>query len=92
MEERLGCVNIILDRQIAPIASVNDLLSQFGDCILARLGLPYPTHGVNIITLVTECSTDRLNSLTGELGKLQGVQVKSLLSNVCDAGDMAQPE
>lgn len=86
MEKRLGCVNIILERQTAPVASVNELLTQFGDCILARLGLPYPSHGVNIITLVTESSTDRLSSLTGKLGKLPGVQVKSLMSKSRDAG------
>lgn len=86
MEKRLGCVSIILERQTAPVASVNELLSQFGDCILARLGLPYPSHGVNIITLVTDSSTDRLSSLTGKLGKLPGVQVKSLLSKFRDAG------
>lgn len=86
MEKRLGCVSIILDRQAAPITGVNELLSQFGDCILARLGLPYPSHGVNIITLVTDASTDRLSSLTGKLGKLPGVQVKSLMSKSRDAG------
>ncbi|MCE5268636.1 MAG: iron-only hydrogenase system regulator [Planctomycetaceae bacterium] len=86
MEKRLGCVSVILDRQTAPITSVNELLSRFGDCFLARLGLPYPSHGVNIITLVTDSSTDRLSSLTGKLGKLPGVQVKSLLSKFHDAG------
>lgn len=95
MEKRLGCVSVILDRQAAPIASINELLSQFGDCILARLGLPYPSHGVNIITLVTESSTDRLHAPTGKLGKLPGVQVKSLMSKLPDAGvvpDVAPPE
>ncbi len=69
MEKRLGCVSVILDRQAAPIASINELLSQFGDCILARLGLPYPSHGVNIITLVTESSTDRLQRAYGQVGE-----------------------
>ena len=69
MEKRLGCVSVILDRQAAPIASINELLSQFGDCILARLGLPYPSHGVNIITLVTESSTDRLHARYGQVGE-----------------------
>ena len=71
MEKRLGCVSVILDRQAAPIASINELLSQFGDCILARLGLPYPSHGVNIITLVTESSTDRLTRLRASWGNSQ---------------------
>ena len=95
MEKRLGCVSIIIDRQAAPVADINELLSQFGDCILARLGLPYPSHGVNIITLVTDSSVDHLSALTGKLGKLPGVQVKSLMSKSRDAGvapDVDPPE
>jgi putative iron-only hydrogenase system regulator len=80
MEKRLGCVSIILDRQVAPVSDVNELISQFGDLVIGRLGLPYPSHGVNIITLITDSSVDRLSALTGKLGKLPGVQVKSLMS------------
>jgi len=87
VEKRLGCVSIILDRQESPVSQVNELLSQFGDCVVSRLGLPYPTRGVNIITLVTDSTVDRLSALTGKLGKLPGVQVKSLMSKVPDTGD-----
>lgn len=86
VEKRLGCVSIILERQIAPIQRVNELLTQFGDCVVGRLGLPYPTRGVNIITLITDSSVDRLSALTGKLGKLPGVQVKSLMSKSRDQG------
>jgi putative iron-only hydrogenase system regulator len=77
------------------VTSVNELLSQFGDCIVARLGLPYPSRGVNIITLVTDSSVNRLSALTGKLGKLPGVQVKSLMSKVHAPGvvtDVDPPE
>ena len=37
MEKRLGCVTIILDRQAAPVADVNELISQFGDLVIGRL-------------------------------------------------------
>ena len=80
MEKRLGTISIIVERQRAPVATVNELLSQFGDCLLARLGLPFPDRGVNIITLVTDTSVERLSALTGKLGKLPGVQVRSLMT------------
>jgi len=41
VEKRLGTISIIVERQRAPVATVNELLSQFGDCLLARLGLPF---------------------------------------------------
>lgn len=86
MEKRLGCVSVILDRQAASVSEVNELISQFGDSVIGRLGLPYPSHGVNIITLITDSSVERLSALTGKLGKLPGVQVKSLMSKSRNSG------
>ena len=80
MEKRLGTVSIIVERQIAPVDEVNELLSQFGDEIIGRFGLPYPQRGVNIITLITDTSVERLSALTGKLGRLPGVQVRSLMA------------
>ena len=80
VEKRLGTVSIILEPQATPVAIVNELISQFGDDIVARLGLPYRDRGVSIITLVTESSVERMSALTGKLGKLPGVQVRSLMA------------
>ncbi len=82
MEKRLGTVSIIVERQIAPVDTVNELLSQFGGDIVGRFGLPYPQRGVNIITLVTDTSVERVSALTGKLGSLPGVSVKSSLTKV----------
>ncbi|MGO8683794.1 MAG: TM1266 family iron-only hydrogenase system putative regulator [Thermoleophilia bacterium] len=86
MEKRLGSISIILERRVAPVATVNELISQFGDCIIGRLGLPYPERDVNIITLITESSVERLSALAGKLGKLPGVQVKSLMAKPREVG------
>lgn len=95
MEKRLGTVCIIVERHVAPVDEVNELLSQFGDEIVGRFGLPYPQRGVNIITLVTDTSVERISALTGKLGKLPGVQVRSLLSKTSSPGashDAATPQ
>lgn len=86
MEKRLGTVSVIVERRVAPVASINELISQFGDAIIGRLGLPYPERGVNIITLITDTSVERLSALTGKLGKLPGVQVRSLMARSPSAG------
>jgi len=82
VEKRLGTISIIVERQVAPVSAINELLSQFGDEIIGRLGLPYPERGVNIITLITDTSIERLSALTGKLGKLPGVQVRSLMARI----------
>jgi putative iron-only hydrogenase system regulator len=86
MEKRLGCISIIVDRESTQVAKVNELLTQFGDFIVARLGLPYPSRDVNIITLVTDSSVEELSALSGKLGKIPGVQVKSLMSKPRNKG------
>jgi len=82
METRLGFVGLIVEEREKNAASVNTLLSEFGDIILARTGVPCPKRNCSAITLVVDATTDQLGSLTGRLGRLAGVSVKSMLSKV----------
>ena len=80
MEKRLGFVGLIIEDREKNAATVNALLSEFGDMILARTGVPCPERNCSAITLVIDATTDELGSLTGKLGRLSGVSVKSMLS------------
>jgi len=80
MKNRLGFVGLIVEDRKKNAEAVNHLLSKFGDCILARTGVPCPEKNCSAITLVIRASTDELGALTGKLGKLPGVAVKSMLS------------
>lgn len=79
-ERRIGFVGIILEDRARGAAAVNALLSSFGDRILARVGLPRAGTDCAVITLVVEATTDELGALTGRLGQIPGVSVKSALS------------
>ncbi len=59
---------------------VNTLLSEYAEIILGRQGIPIRDHGINIISLVVEGNTDQINALTGKIGKLEGVEVRSILT------------
>lgn len=59
---------------------VNTLLSKYSEIILGRQGIPIRDHGINIISLVIEGNTDQINALTGKIGKLEGVEVRSILT------------
>lgn len=80
METRLGFVGLIIEDREKNAGGVNTLLSEFGAIILARTGVPCPKRNCSAITLVIDASTDQLGSLTGRLGRLNGVSVKSMLS------------
>lgn len=59
---------------------VNDLLTKYGHLILARTGVPHCSGGLAVISLVVEATTDEIGELTGKLGSIPGVSVKSMLS------------
>jgi putative iron-only hydrogenase system regulator len=82
MNTRLGFVGLIIEDREHNAENVNRLLSEFGDIILARTGVPCPNRNCSAITLVIDATTDQLGSLTGRLGRISGVSVKSMLSKL----------
>jgi putative iron-only hydrogenase system regulator len=79
VEKRLGIIGIIIKDRNKAAATVNSILSDHGEMIVGRMGLPFKERGVHIIDLIFEATTDEVGALTGKLGMLEGVQVKSLL-------------
>ncbi|MBN2038759.1 MAG: CopG family transcriptional regulator [Spirochaetes bacterium] len=78
MEKRIGAA-LVLIRDKNSVSRVNTILSSHGDIIIGRQGLPLSSRNVSIISIVLEGSTDKIGSLTGQLGRLQGVHVKSMV-------------
>ena len=79
-EQRLGFVGIIVDNREQSAEPVNAVLSRYADAIVARVGIPYSRKGCCVITLVVDTTSDELGALTGKLGVLPGVSVKSALA------------
>lgn len=82
MEKHLGAVVVIVRERETAAPQVNAVLEHFGGIIVARMGFPYSKRGVNIITLIVEGTTDEIGALTGKLGMLKQVSVKSTLAKV----------
>ena len=78
--KRLGFVGIIIEDREKCAGIVNTVLSDFSDFILARTGLPHIKEKTSVITLVIDATTDELGKLTGKLGSIPGVSVKSGLA------------
>jgi len=83
MEKRIGSVLILLrDKKISP--QVNSIISSHSPIIIGRQGLPVQNSDSAIISLVLEGTTDQIGSLTGQLGRLSGVEVKSVVLKIRD--------
>lgn len=79
MDKRIGVIGIVIE-ELSQISEVNDILSQYGNVIVGRMGIPYRERGVNVISLIVDGTTDEIGALTGKLGKFKGLSVKSALS------------
>ena len=78
-DKRICTITIIVEGDRSVVAPlVNKTLSEYGDYIVARLGLPLNDRSVSVICVVLEGSTDMLGALTGKLGNIQGIKVKSI--------------
>lgn len=80
MNRRLGFVGIIVSDRKKQAAQVNKILSEFSEMIHGRMGIPYRERDCSVITLIVDATTDEVGALTGKLGLIEGVSVKSALS------------
>ena len=80
-ENRLAVISIIVEKGDQS-AGINALLSEFGDSIIGRMGLPYKQKNVSVISVVLDAPTETINKLTGKIGMLEGVTAKTLMSKI----------
>ncbi|MGB9679916.1 MAG: TM1266 family iron-only hydrogenase system putative regulator [Thermoanaerobacteraceae bacterium] len=80
MENRLGVVGILIHNREDVSEKVNHILSEYGNIIVGRMGIPYKDRGIFVIALIVDGTTDEIGALTGKLGVLKGVKVKSALT------------
>lgn len=80
-ENRLGIVGIIVE-DIESSAALNAILHQYADIIVGRLGIPYRDRGVSIISLAVDGSNEAISAMTGKIGQLEHVSVKSVITKM----------
>lgn len=77
---RIAVVGIIVEKT-ENVSMVNEILHDYSDFIIGRMGIPYREENINIISIVLNAPNDKINSLTGKLGMLKGVSAKALYAN-----------
>ena len=78
---RIAVVSILIaDRSVSE--KVNGFLSEYGEWILGRMGIPYKEKGVSVLSVVMDAPVEITNALTGKLGRLSGVSVKALFGKI----------
>ena len=78
-ENRLAIISIIVENR-EQSGKINALLSEYGDYIIGRMGIPYKEKSVSVMCVVIDAPAEILNTLTGKIGMLSGVTAKTLMS------------
>jgi len=77
METRVAILAILVQDQDS-VAKVNEVLHEYSNAIIGRMGIPYRAKQMNIISIVFDASVDLINTVAGKLGRLDGVTAKAV--------------
>ena len=81
METRVAVIGIIVENKES-VFELNGILSEYGNYIIGRMGVPYEKKGINVISVAVDAPQDIINALSGKIGRLEGVYAKTAYSNV----------
>ncbi len=80
-ETRVAVMGIIVD-DMNSVERLNELLHEYGRYIVGRMGIPYRERNISILSIAIDAPQDIISALTGKIGNLHGVSVKTAYSNV----------
>ncbi len=84
METRVALIGIVVE-DMDSVEKLNGLLHDYGQYIIGRMGLPYEKKGVSIISVAMDAPQDIISALSGKLGKVEGITVKTIYSKLGEA-------
>lgn len=64
------------------VEKLNSILHDYGEFIIGRMGIPYRAKNINIISIAIDAPQNTISALSGKIGKLDGVSVKTAFSGV----------
>lgn len=81
IEKRVAVMGIIVDNMNS-VEKLNELLHEYNKYIIGRMGLPYRERNISIVSIAIDAPQDVISALTGKIGRLSGISVKTAYSNV----------
>ncbi len=79
--QRVAVMAIIVENKESA-ETLNNLLHEYGEFIIGRMGIPYREKGINIISIALDAPQDEISALSGKIGKINGISVKTAYSNI----------
>ena len=81
MDTRVAIIGIIVEDSNS-VEKLNAILHGYAQYIIGRMGLPYREKGISIISIAIDAPQDIISALSGKLGRLPGINTKTVYSKV----------
>ena len=81
METRVAVMSVIVENADM-VERLNAILHEYGEFIIGRMGIPYRKRKVNIIAIALDAPQNTISALSGKIGALLGISVKTAYSSV----------
>ena len=81
MQTRVAVMGIVVENTDS-VERLNTLLHEYGSYIIGRMGIPYRARNINIVSIAIDAPQDVISALSGKIGNLDGISVKTAYSNV----------
>lgn len=81
METRVAVISIIVEKEES-VEPLNNILHEYSQYIIGRMGVPYRKKNISIISIAIDAPQDEISALAGKIGKLSGVSSKTAFSGV----------
>ncbi|MBQ6886419.1 MAG: iron-only hydrogenase system regulator [Lachnospiraceae bacterium] len=75
METRVALIGIIVEKR-ENTERLNEILHEYGEYIIGRMGVPYREKRISIISIAVDAPQDKISALSGKIGMIEGISSK----------------
>ena len=79
MDNRIAVIAMIVE-DLDAADELNRILHEYGSYVIGRMGIPYRERSISLISVAVDAPTEVISAMTGKLGALNGVSVKTAYS------------
>ena len=81
---RIALIGIVVENSDS-VEQLNSLLSQYGNYIIGRMGIPYREKSLSIISIAMDAPNNVISALSGKIGMLPGISSKTSYAKTTSA-------
>lgn len=78
---RIGVIGIVVSTDKSMVLEMQKIISEYSDIIVGRMGIPHQEYNISTISLIVKGENEQISALTGKLGRLPNINVKSAMTS-----------